>query len=152
MTEMVLLFPIFLFFLFGFVNIFSLLILVQKVEIASVYAATRWQFESHKNVDYDSFDEGALRRDIQERAMEYIGFKNPGLRKNLALDKLQLYVQRTQVWSVLTLRVTTKPWALSSIMTPQEGPMRKTQGFVFESTKYVPSRDRPIRYLLPGSQ
>lgn len=151
MTEMVLLFPIFLMFLFGFVNIFSLLVLVQKVEIASVYAATRWEYEAHRNGAYEGFDMGPLRSDILRQARDYIGFNNAVLRKNLSLADCTLDVTDTQVWSVVTLKVTTKPWALQSLMTPQNaGPTQTARGFTFESTKYVPKRDRPISYILPG--
>ena len=43
MTEVVLLFPIVMFFLFAFAKVFALLILMQKLEIASFNAARRWQ-------------------------------------------------------------------------------------------------------------
>lgn len=142
MTEMVLLFPLFLFFLFGFVKVFSLLVLVQKMEIAGVYVATRWQFESHQNVDYDGFDMGPLFNDIKKKASDYLGFNNRAVRNFLDLDKVTLKIDRTQVWSVVTLRVSTRPWRLPF--------MKNQRGMVFEITKYVPSRDRPIGYVLPG--
>jgi len=154
MTEMVLLFPLFLFFMFGFVKVFALLVLVQKVEIASVYAATRWQFESHRNVVYAGFDAGALLSDIRRRTSHYIGFDSPSVRKFLDLDKLELKVDREAVWNMVTLRVTTRPWGLKFLEPPEEGPLKRawTQGFEFKRVKYVPSRDRPIRYILPGGE
>jgi hypothetical protein len=42
-TEVVLLLPFFAFFAFAFVKLFALLILAQRIEIASFYAARRWQ-------------------------------------------------------------------------------------------------------------
>ena len=59
-TETVLLFPIFLFFLFAFAKIFALLVLVQKMEIASYYAARRWQLDLPR-----SFMVGDRYRDIE---------------------------------------------------------------------------------------
>ena len=59
-TEVVLLFPLFMFFLFAFAKLFALLILVQKLEIASFYAARRWQLESHRKMAYTGpEDDGA---------------------------------------------------------------------------------------------
>lgn len=154
MTEMVLLFPIFLFFLFGFVKVFSLLILVQKVEIAAVYAATRWQFESHRNVIYAGFDAGSLKNDIQQKVMRYIGFFNPKLKDFLDLDQLTLTIDREAIWSTVTLKVTTTPWGRKFKFLEEQGPVRKStsMGLTFTKVKYVPSRDRPIRYILPGGE
>ena len=50
-------------------------------------------------------------------------------------------IQRTQVWNVVTVTACTKPLNM---------PFYKTKGFVFCSTKYVPNRDRPIAFVLPG--
>ncbi len=52
MTEVLLLFPMFMVILFITVKIFALLVLIQKMEIASYYAARRWQLESHLNANY----------------------------------------------------------------------------------------------------
>jgi len=64
-TEVVLLLPLFMFFLFAFSKIFAVLVLVQKMEIASYYAARRWQLESHRNVSFESFDDNSLCPDIE---------------------------------------------------------------------------------------
>jgi len=40
-TEVVLLLPLFMFFLFAFAKVFAMLVLVQKMEVASYYAARR---------------------------------------------------------------------------------------------------------------
>lgn len=148
-TETVLLFPLFMFFLFAFAKVFALLILVQKLEIASFYAARRWQLESHRNASFEGFDDGALRTDIQTRVMSYLGY---GTSTSQFLDLTQscrggkvpgIAVQRTQVWNIVTVTACTKPLNM---------PFYKTTGFVFESTKYVPNRDRPIAFVLPGLQ
>ena len=151
MTEMVLLFPIFLFFMFGFVKVFALLILVQKVEIAAVYAASRWEFESHRNVAYNGFDSGTLLNDIKRKSMAYIGFNNRKLSDFLDLDRFDLKVDREAIWSTVTLTVTTVPWSRKlKFLAQQNGPIRRDQGLTFSKVKYVPSRDRPISYVLPG--
>ena len=71
-VETVLLLPIFFFFMFAFAKLYALLILVQKIEIASYYAARRWQLESHRTVNFQG-DDANLQADIQERAMKYVG-------------------------------------------------------------------------------
>ena len=50
-------------------------------------------------------------------------------------------IQRTQVWNVVTVTACTKPLNM---------PFYQSTGFVFESTKYVPNRDRPIAFVLTG--
>ena len=148
-TEVVLLLPVFMFFLFAFAKIFAMLILVQKMEIASFYAARRWQLESHRNVEYEADDTGKLRRDIEKNVSDYLGYGHRGVESFLDLVRLgpygaQLDVTRTQVWNIVTLTVRTKPI--------QVGWIYKTRGFKFEVTKYVPNRDRPIAFVLPGLQ
>lgn len=159
-TEVVLLFPVFMFFLFAFAKIYALLILVQKMEIASFYAARRWQLESHRNVDFEADDTNNLRRHITMKVSEYIGY-GPGnpTGKFLDLDgqQAQIDITRTQVWQVVTLTVKTKPVNLpfykSGAKFDKEGRMLSgPKGLKFEVTKYVPNRDRPIAFVLPGLQ
>jgi hypothetical protein len=147
-TEVVLLLPFFMFFLYAFAKIFAMLILVQKMEIASYYAARRWQLESHRNVVYEGFDDGQLCSDIEAKAACYIGQVRSDCKENgpissfLSLQDVRLCpITRTQVWNVVTLTVYSKP-----IQTP----VFKTEGFKWEVTKYVPNRDRPIAFVLPG--
>lgn len=147
-TEVVLLFPIFMLFLFAFSKVYAMLILVQKLEIASYYGARRWQLESHRNVDYEGDDSGRLRADIEAKVSQYIGYGTPA---EHFLDLIpvsgqgaQFACERTQVWNVCTLTVKTRPIEL--------GWMLKTKGYTFEVTKYVPNRDRPIAFVLPGLQ
>ena len=143
MTETVLLFPLFMFFLFAFAKIYALLILVQKVEIASFYAARRWQLESHRNANYVSSD-NQLMGDIQTKVSEYLGYgSSAGRFLDLMGSSAQVDINRTQVWQVVTLTVKTHPINM---------PFYKSTGFTFEVTKYVPNRDRPIAFILPGLQ
>ena len=152
MTEMVLLFPVFMFFLFAMVKTFAMLMLVQKMEVASYYAARRWQLESHRNVSFES-DDSMLQRDIEAKVSDYIGFGHSNERF-LGLVRLtghgaRFECTRTQVWNVCTLTVRTEP------VTDQQhwvGWMYKSPGYTFEVTKYVPNRDRPIAFVLPGLQ
>jgi Flp pilus assembly protein TadG len=170
MTEVVLLFPIFLVVVFITAKIFALLVLVQKLEIASFYAARRWQLESHLNPD---FDDSLLQKDIEEKVSEYIGFSNPAVAKFLNLQKMKMEVQRTQVWNVVTLRVYTVPRNIKLLcrypkqvvcktpygracmdgyeyMCVDPGDHANSGGKMLEVIKYVPSRDRPIQFELPG--
>ncbi len=154
-TETVLLFPIFMFFLFVFAKIFALLILVQKVEIASFYAARRWQLESHRNVQFEADDAGPLQDSIEEKVSSYLGFGSPAdqygntTEKFLDLEHITAHgarfrCERQQVWNVCTLTVKTRPFDVAW--------MYHSPGFTFENTKYVPNRDRPIAFVLPGLQ
>lgn len=159
-TEVVLIFPLFMFFLFAFAKMFALLILVQKLEIASFYAARRWQLESHRNMSYtdathDGAENGAcsgLCADIEKRVKLYIGYDTPSAgfldltnscaqTADCTAGAPGVTIQRTQVWNVVTVTACTKPLNM---------PFMKTTGFVFCSTKYVPNRDRPIAFVLPG--
>lgn len=140
-TETVLLFPLFVFFLWAFAKVYALLILVQKVEIASFYAARRWQLESHRNVNFIPQDQ-KLQTHIEEKVSEYLGYKTKtGAFLDLVGDGAKLDIDRTQVWQVVTLTVKTSPLDM---------PFYKTKGMEFVVTKYVPNRDRPIAFILPG--
>ncbi len=141
--ETVLLLPLFMLFLFLFVKIFAMLVLVQKVELASFYAARRWQLESHRNVMYEQSADVALQNDIRERMRDYLGLRNPagGVVDLMSVD---LDISRTQVWQVVTLTVKTRPFKIPFTDSQKAG------GFKFETTKYVPNRDRPIAFELPG--
>lgn len=151
-TEVVLLFPIFMFFLFAFAKVFALLILMQKLEISSFYAARRWQLESHRNASYEGWDEGTLRTDIQKRVLTYLGYGTTAAKfldltascrptQTCPATTPGVTVQRTQVWNVVTVTACTKPLKMA---------FYETTGFVVCSTKYVPNRDRPIAFVLPG--
>lgn len=171
MTEVVLLFPVFLVITMVTAKIFALLVLVQKMEIASFYAARRWQLESHLNAT--DFPDDLLQKDIEDKVRGYIGFDNPATVKFLNLQSLKLEVQRTQVWNVVTLKVSTAPRNIKLLckyskevvcaapygqdcrngydfLCVQPGDHQNGAGKTLEVIKYVPSRDRPIRFVLPG--
>ncbi len=165
MTEVVLLFPLFLVIVFVTAKIFALLVLVQKLEIASYYAARRWQLESHLNADFVGWDDGTLKKDIEKNVRGYIGFDTPAVSKFLNLRDLKIDVVRTQVWNVVTLTVTTNPsgvkllckYPKQAVCTYPYGAACMTGhdylcagGKSLEVIKYVPNRDRPIQFVLPG--
>jgi hypothetical protein len=180
-TEVVLLFPVFLMFLLIFAKLFALLILVQKIEIASFYAARRWQLESHRNASFESFDSGPLQIDIADKTCSYLGYAGgSGYDCNAPTSDTSftwgggktssssngnflglitqcvpsstcpnsttpgVQVQRTQVWNVVTVTACTKSYDIPFM------PGQTMGGYVFCSTKYVPNRDRPIAFVLPG--
>ncbi len=165
MTEVVLLFPLFLVIVFITAKIFALLVLVQKLEIASYYAARRWQLESHLNADYVSWDENTLKKDIEKNLRGYIGFDTPAVSKFLNLKDMKLDVTRTQVWNVVTLTVYTNASGMKLLCKyPKQAVCTAPYGAAcmnghdylcqggkqMEVIKYVPNRDRPIQFVLPG--
>ncbi|HAT72453.1 MAG TPA: hypothetical protein DCS63_06530 [Elusimicrobia bacterium] len=165
MTEVVLLFPIFLIIVFMTAKIFALLVLVQKLEIASYYAARRWQLESHLSADHVGWDDGTLKKDIEKNVRGYIGFDTPAVSKFLNLRDLKLDVVRTQVWNVVTLTVITNPAGVAMLCKyPKQAVCTAPYGAAcmnghdylcqggkqLEVIKYVPNRDRPIQFVLPG--
>ena len=170
MTEVVLLFPIFMIVLFITVKIFAILVLVQKMEIASYYAARRWQLESHLHSQYASgFDKG-LEISIKEKVSEYLGFNNHAVSKFLTLrnNGLQLSIERTQVWNVVTITVYTNSagvgllckYPMQAVCTRPAYGIACDSGYAYicqggkslQTIKYVPNRDRPIAFILPGLQ
>jgi len=168
MTEVVLLFPLFMIIVFITAKIFALLVLVQKMEIASYYAARRWQLESHLNADWSGWDQGTLRPDIEKKVRNYLGFDSPSVSKFLNLNSLRVTVVPTQVWNVVTLTVVTNPAGVKILCKyPKQAVCAYPYGDAcnngydylcvggqqhntLEVIKYVPSRDRPIQFVLPG--
>jgi len=167
-TEVVLLFPIFFILALFVIKIYALLILVQKTEIASFYAARRWQLESHHALQYaQGWDETFLKKDIEKKVQEYIGFNKESSRKFLALRKVTLTVERTNVWNTVTLSVKTYPPNIPFLCAydkrevckaPYGDACMRGYNFICESggdievVKNVPNRDRPISFNLPMSQ
>jgi hypothetical protein len=89
-----------------------------------------------------------LKADIWEKARQSIGYETP-IEKFLDLSPscpngkpVGLEIERTQVWNVVTMRVCTQAVDIAW--------MYHSPGWTFEVTKYVPNRDRPIKFILPG--
>jgi len=166
MTEVVLLFPIFMIIVFVTAKMFALLVLVQKMEVASYYAARRWQLESHLNSEYAAgWDMYFLKQDIEKKVKGYLGFETASTRSFLNLRSLKLDVVRTQVWNVVTLTVETAPAGIKILcIHPKQAVCGRPYGAAcvagydylcsggkrLEVVKYVPNRDRPIQFVLPG--
>ncbi len=166
-TEVVLLFPLFLILTLFVIKIYGLLVIVQKSEIASFYAARRWQLESHRAAKFtQTWDENFLKRDIEEKVQAYLGFKNSSIRKFLSLKKVTVNVERTNVWNIINLTVETYPPNIPFLCSYDKREVCKrpyTQAcfrgydFLCESggkivvTKNVPNRDRPISFLMTNS-
>lgn len=162
--EVVMLLPIFLIFALFIAKIFALLVLVQKMEIASFYAGRRWQLESHRQIEYvQGWDNNVLKEDIARKVKDYIGFTNPATKKFLSLNKVELNIERTQLWNVVTLSVSTKPPGFGMLCKTDKRKVCKRpygpkcfRGYNFmcesgakiEVIKYVPNRDRPIPFVL----
>ncbi|KAF0127270.1 MAG: TadE family protein [Elusimicrobia bacterium] len=159
MTEVVLLFPIFMIIAFLTIKIFQLLVLVQKMEIASYYAGRRWQLESHINIAYAA-DDRHLKQEIEKVVRDYLGFGTDA-------QSVKLDIERTQVWNVVTITVQTKPPGLALFCkypkqticaTPYGQACNDGYDYIcgggkkLEVVKYVPNRDRPIQFVLPGLQ
>ncbi len=161
-TEVVLIVPILLLILFFTAKVFTLLVIVQKLEIASYYASRRWQLESHRSLLHQPADEG-LRQDIKRKVERYLGFGGP-FANFLQLRSSSLTVERTQVWNIVTLSISMKPakvpllcaYPANIVCTTYGEYCYKgyrylcTSGARLEVIKYVPNRDRSLRFALPG--
>ncbi len=167
MTELVLLFPMFLIIFFLTSQIFALLVLVQKLEIGSYYAARRWQLESHLSADHMTWDDNSLLPDIKKNVSRYLGFDNQVVRDFLGLSSLDIKVVRTQVWNIVTVTVGTKRTSTGTKLLckfPKQAVCTSPYGAACMSghdyicgggrqlqvIKYVPNRDRPVQFVLPG--
>jgi hypothetical protein len=167
-TEVVLLFPIFFILTLFIIKIYGLLVIVQKAEIASFYAGKRWQLESHRATQYtQGWDKNFLQRDIEKKVQEYIGFNNQSMRKFLALRRVNLDIERTNVWNVVKIKINTYPPNIPFLCAydkrivceyPYGLACMRGYNFLCESggeievTKSVVNRDRPIAFILPGSK
>ena len=103
-TEMVLLFPVFVILLLFIVKVVGLFILNQKMHIAAVYAARRFQLQSHITPKYaNGWDKNYLIPSIEKKVKDYLGFNNEGTRKFLNLRAVKLQVDNTTTWTRTTL-------------------------------------------------
>ncbi|ACC98744.1 TadE family protein [Elusimicrobium minutum Pei191] len=165
-TEVVLLFPLFLIFIVFMAKIFALLVLVQKMEIASAYAAKRWQLESHSNIDYATgWDNSFLLKDIQKKVEDYIGFNNRAMKDFMSLRSVKVNIERTQVWNEVKITVNTQPAQIAILCKYDKQVVCRDQairdnclrgynylcesGGQMEVKKFVPTRGRPVQFQLP---
>lgn len=103
-TEVVLLVPVFIIFILFIVRVTGLFVLNQKMQIAAVYAARRFQLQSHITPFYaNGWDKRYLIPRIEEKVKEYIGFNNKGMRKFLNLRDVKLDIINTTTWTRITI-------------------------------------------------
>ncbi|MBR4355055.1 MAG: pilus assembly protein [Elusimicrobiaceae bacterium] len=165
-TEVVLLFPVFVIFILFIIKIFGLLVLSQKMEIASYYAARRFQLQSHETDYYQrTWDNRFLEKDIQEKVESYLGFNNPGMRKFLSLNEFKMDVQRSGTWTKITLTARTKPPRIRFLCNYNKDQvcdrdMKCLKGYAFlcetggevTEIKYIGKNERPAPYIRPGEK
>lgn len=108
-TETVLLFPVMVIFIVFIIKIFGLLVLTQKMEIAGFYAARRFQLQSHTTAYLQRWDQRFLKKDIEAKVREYLGFNNPGMKRFLSLRDLKLTIETSGTWTKLTMTAYTAP-------------------------------------------
>ena len=164
-TEMVLLFPVFIIFLIFIIKICGLLVLNQKMQIAGTYAARRFQTQSHTTDMYRvGWDRRYLKKDIQRKVEEYIGFTNPGMRQFLSLNDFKLDINTDGDWVKITLIARTKPPRIAFLckydkdrVCDRDRYCLRGYGFLCEDgaqikvIKYAGPNERPLPYIRPGN-
>lgn len=173
MTEMVMVFPIFVLVMLVILKLFALVLVVQKAEIASAYAARKWMLEAHRSSQYMGADEG-LKGKIRGTVTKFIGTSTL-----LGVNATNVYFTRTQVWTMVEVSVNVaspnvpilciykkedvcdgygdacnKGYAFMCGELEEgygeEKDKKIFKGAVIRATKYVPVRDRPIKWSLPS--
>ena len=108
-TEMVLLFPVLVVFVLFIIKIFGLLVLNQKMQIAGMYAARRYQLQSHVTDFYEKgWDRRYLKKDVKRKVEEIICFNNTGTRQFLSLNSFAMDINTDDNWTKITLTANTK--------------------------------------------
>ena len=103
-TEVTLLFPLFVIFIVFIIKVTGLLVLNQKMQIAAVYAARRFQLQSHVTAYYaNGWDKRYLMPRIEDKVKEYVGFNNEGMRKFLSLRDIKVKIDPTTTWTKVTI-------------------------------------------------
>ena len=173
MTEMVMVFPIFVLVMLVVLKLFALVLVVQKAEIASAYAARKWMLEAHRSSQYTPSDEG-IKNTIRQKVKTFIGTSTL-----LGVNETNVYFTRTQVWTMVEVSVNVaspnvpilciykKEEVCEGYGTAcnkgyefmcgeleegygEEKDKKIFKGAVIRATKYVPVRDRPIKWSLPS--
>lgn len=163
-TETVLLFPVLVIFILFIIKIFGLLVLTQKMEIAGFYAARRYQLQSHVTDYLTRWDRRYLKKDIQKKVEEYLGFNNPGMVRFLSLRSLKLDINTSGTWTRVTMTVFTAPPRIKFLcnydklqLCQNEVTCYKGYEFLCETggqiqvIKYVGPNERVLPYVRPES-
>lgn len=161
-TETVLLFPVLVIFIVFIIKIFGLLVLSQKMEIAGFYAARRYQLQSHTTEYLTRWDRRYLKKDIQKKIEEYLGFNNPGMVRFLSLRSLKLDIDASGTWAKVVLTAKTAPPRINFLCKYNKLQLCKDEltclkGFEFlcetggeiEVIKYVGPNERVLPYVRP---
>ena len=155
-TEMVLLFPVFVIFLLFIIKITGLLVLNQKMQIASTYAARRFQLQSHTTEHFSrGWDRRYLIKDIQRKV---------GMRQFLSLRDFKLDVNTDGDWIKITLIASTKPPRINflcnydkDVVCERDRYCLRGYSFLCENgaqikvIKYAGTNERPLPFERPES-
>lgn len=162
-TEVVLLFPFIVIFILFIIKIFGLLILNQKMEIASFYAARRYQLQSHTTDYYaNTWDRRFLKKDIQKKVEAYLGFNNPNMTKFLSLREFKMDIDTSGTWTRVILTAYTRPPRIRFLCNYNKDQVcdrdaRCLKGYAFlcetggevKVFKYIGANERPSPFARP---
>ena len=165
-TEMVLLFPVLIVFVLFIIKIFGLLVLNQKMQIAGTYAARRYQLQSHVTEYYEQgWDRRFLKKDVQRKVEEIIGFNNPGMRQFLSLKSFKLDINTDNNWTKITLTANTKAPRIKFLCNYDKDRVCDRDryclkgynflcenGFRIQVIKYAGKNERPAPYARPENR
>lgn len=165
-TEMVLLFPVLVVFVLFIIKIFGLLVLNQKMQIAGTYAARRYQLQSHVTDYYErGWDRRYLKKDVQRKVEEIIGFNNPGTRQFLSLNSFKMDIDTSANWTKITLTASTKAPRIRFLCSYDKDKVCDRdryclRGYNFlcedgakiEVIKYAGKNERPAPYVRPENR
>ena len=165
-TEMVLLFPVLIVFLLFIIKIAGLLVLNQKMQIAGTYAARRFQLQSHVTEYYEKgWDRRFLKKDIQKKVEDIIGFNNPGMRQFLSLNSFRLDIDTNNNWTKITLTANTKAPRIAFLCKYDKNKVCDRDRYCFkgynflceegakiQEIKYAGPNERPAPYARPENR
>lgn len=165
-TEMVLLFPVLVVFVLFIIKIFGLLVLNQKMQIAGMYAARRYQLQSHVTDYYEQgWDRRFLKKDVQRKVEEIIGLNNPGTRQFLSLNSFKMDINTSDNWTKITLIANTKAPRIRFLCNYDKDKVCDRdryclRGYNFlcedgakiEVIKYAGKNERPAPYVRPENR
>ncbi len=165
-TEMVLLSPVVIVFVLFIIKIFGLLVLNQKMQMAGSYAARRFQLQSHVTEYYEKgWDRRFLKKDIQRKIEEMIGFNNPGMRQFLSLNSFRMDIDTRNNWTKIVLTANTKAPRIAFLCKYDKDKVCDRdryclrgynflceEGAKVEVVKYVSPNARPAPYVRPESR
>ena len=153
-------------FILFIIKICGILVLNQKMQIAGTYAARRFQLQSHVTEFYEQgWDRRFLKKDIQRRVEEMVGFRNPGMRQFLSLNTFNMDVNTNGEWTKITLTANTKAprikflcnYNKDTVCNHDQHCLRGYRfvcetGVKIQVIKYAGKNERPAPYIRPENQ